>query len=76
MCSRTVVVEVLSQSTALKNRNYKLHMYERTGVVENQLFDALDETVEMYGLLVGYHRKRKVFGRDDSLLSFYSGVVS
>ena len=65
-----LIVEVLSPSTALKDRNNKFNLYERTGVEEYWLVDPHNETIEIYGLLEGKYRKRKVFGRDDSLVSF------
>ncbi|MBE1553221.1 Uma2 family endonuclease [Sporosarcina limicola] len=65
-----LIIEVLSPSTALKDRNNKFNLYERTGVKEYWLVDPYNETIEVYGVSGGRYRKRKVFGRDDSLLSF------
>ena len=56
-----LIVEVLSPSTALKDRNNKFNLYERTGVEEYWLVDPLNETIEVYGLLEGRYRKRQVF---------------
>ncbi|WP_019416140.1 Uma2 family endonuclease [Paenisporosarcina sp. TG20] len=68
--SPDLIVEVLSPSTALKDRNNKFTLYERVGVEEYWLVDPHNETIEVYALSENRYRKRKVFGRNDSLLSF------
>lgn len=65
-----LIVEVLSPSTALKDRNNKFNLYERTGVMEYWLVDSHNKTIEVYALSEGGYRKRHVFGREDSLSSF------
>ncbi|WP_252504795.1 Uma2 family endonuclease [Sporosarcina sp. Marseille-Q4943] len=65
-----LLVEVLSPSTALKDRNEKFILYERSGVKEYWLVDPLNHTIELYGLSDGRYSRRKVFGVDDTLNSF------
>jgi Uma2 family endonuclease len=65
-----LIVEVLSPSTALKDRNNKFNMYEQVGVEEYWIVDPINATIEVYALLDGRYRKRQVFGREDSLNSF------
>ncbi|CAM3187696.1 Uma2 family endonuclease [Filibacter tadaridae] len=65
-----LIVEVLSPSTALKDRNNKFTLYERVNVGEYWLVDPHNETIEVYALSENRYRKRKVFGRDGSLVSF------
>lgn len=65
-----LIVEVLSPSTALKDRNDKFTLYERSGVKEYWLVDPLNHTIEVYGLSDGRYGRRQVFGADDTLLSF------
>ena len=65
-----LIIEVLSPSTALKDRNNKFNLYERTGVTEYWLADPHNKTIEVYGLLEGRYRKRQVFGHENSMSSF------
>lgn len=64
------MIEVLSPSTALKDRNHKFNLYERTGVTEYWLADPHNKTIEVYGLSEGRYLKRQVFGHEDTLSSF------
>jgi len=65
-----LVVEVLSPSTALKDRNQKFKLYEQHGTQEYWIIDPTNQTIEVYGHANGYFGKRAVFGKDDSLQSF------
>ncbi|MFC5590117.1 Uma2 family endonuclease [Sporosarcina soli] len=65
-----LIIEVLSPATALKDRNQKFNLYERTGVGEYWLVDPLNRTIEVYGLADDKYRKRQVFGHEDTLSSF------
>lgn len=65
-----LLVEVLSPSTALKDRNEKFTLYERSNVKEYWLVDPLNHTIEIYGLMDGRYSRRQVFGVDDTLISF------
>ncbi|WP_160157589.1 Uma2 family endonuclease [Geobacillus sp. TFV-3] len=64
------VVEVLSPSTALKDRNEKYKLYEQFGVKEYWIVDPLHRTVEVYGRGEKGYEKRDVFGEGDVLVSF------
>ncbi len=65
-----LIVEVLSPSTALKDRNEKFTLYERSNVKEYWLVDPLNHTIEIYGVEDGRYSRRRVFGVDDTLSSF------
>ncbi|XUX06936.1 Uma2 family endonuclease [Sporosarcina sp. UB5] len=65
-----LIVEVLSPSTALKDRNEKFTLYERSGVKEYWLVDPLNLTIEVYALTDGLYSRRQVVGVDDTLHSF------
>ncbi|EIJ80219.1 hypothetical protein PB1_07657 [Bacillus methanolicus PB1] len=65
-----LVVEVLSPSTALKDRNEKFKLYEKYGVKEYWMVDPIHKTIEVYGLVENHFTQREVFGEDSSLQSF------
>ncbi|AGT32302.1 Uma2 family endonuclease [Geobacillus genomosp. 3] len=65
-----LVVEVLSPSTALKDRNEKYMLYEQFDVKEYWIVDPLHRTVEVYGRGEKGYEKRSVFGEGDVLVSF------
>ena len=71
-----LIVEVLSPSTALKDRNEKFTLYERSDVKEYWLVDPLNYTIEVYGLSNGRYSRRQVFGVDDMLQSFIFAELS
>ncbi|NQX67503.1 Uma2 family endonuclease [Paenibacillus alba] len=65
-----LIVEILSPSTAIKDRNQKYKTYEKFGVLEYWIVDPAHQTVEVYGLEQGLFQKREVFGKEDNLRSF------
>ncbi|NNU94805.1 Uma2 family endonuclease [Geobacillus sp. NFOSA3] len=65
-----LIVEVLSPSTALKDRNEKYKLYQRFEVKEYWMVDPLHRTIEVYGWHNGVYEKREVFGEQDVLVSF------
>jgi Uma2 family endonuclease len=65
-----LVVEVLSPSTALKDRNEKFELYKQHGVKEYWIIDPVHLTVEVYGETKEHFDNRKVFGGEHSLTSF------
>ncbi|NNU83508.1 Uma2 family endonuclease [Geobacillus sp. BMUD] len=71
-----LVVEVLSPSTALKDRNEKYMLYEQFGVKEYWIVDPLHRTVEVYGRGEKGYEKRNVFGERDALVSFLFAELS
>ena len=60
-----MVVEVLSPSTALKDKSIKLRLYRRSGVREYWIIDPVYELVEVYKLDGNTFTEPKVYGRDD-----------
>ncbi|NNU95813.1 Uma2 family endonuclease [Anoxybacillus sp. EFIL] len=66
----TLIVEVLSPSTALKDRNEKFKLYEQFNVQEYWIVDPLYKTVEVFGLEDGFFKKREAFGENDTITSF------
>lgn len=63
-----LVVEILSPSTALKDRRTKRDLYERFGVREYLLVDPDAHTVERHGLGPdGTYGRADVFGPEDHL---------
>ena len=65
-----LIVEALSSSTALKDRNEKYKLYQRFEVKEYWVVDPLHRTIEVYGWHNGVYEKREVFGEQDALVSF------
>lgn len=66
-----LVIEVLSPSTALKDRNQKFKLYEQFGVQEYWIVDPIHLTIEVYGQVENQFNKKEVFGHNDILRSFY-----
>jgi Uma2 family endonuclease len=66
----TLIIEVLSPSTALKDRNEKFKLYEQFGVQEYWIVDPVYETIEVFGLEDGFFKKREAFGKDQRVTSF------
>lgn len=64
-----IVIEVLSASTGVRDRNQKYYLYERNGVKEYWIVDPSNRTVEVLGWKDGYFQKRSVFGPEDKLIS-------
>lgn len=66
----SLIIEILSPGTAIKDRNEKFKLYEKYGVTEYWIVDPAHQTLEVYGLEERAYRHREVFGRDDKLCSF------
>jgi Uma2 family endonuclease len=64
-----LVVEVLSPSTAGRDRGAKFELYERAGVREYWLLDPEGEYLEAYTLADGAFRRLGVFGTDKTFES-------
>lgn len=62
-----LVVEVLSDSTARKDRWEKYKLYERHGVQEYWVIDPNFEVIEVYHLKNGHYRPQGAYGRDETL---------
>ncbi len=64
-----LIIEVLSPSTGLKDRNQKYNVYEEYGVKEYWLVDPSNRTIEVLGFENGKYQQRRVFGPEDTLKS-------
>jgi len=52
----SLVVEILSRSTAKRDREYKKNAYERAGVKEYWIVDPVSMSIEVYALTDGKYR--------------------
>ncbi|MGG5253357.1 Uma2 family endonuclease [Neobacillus sp. SM06] len=66
----TLVVEVLSPSTAQKDRNEKFKKYQQFEVKEYWIVDPNYKIIEVYGFEEGYFRKKEAFGETQTAKSF------
>lgn len=60
-----LVVEVLSPSTALKDKRVKLKRYRLSGVRECWIVDPLNEIMEVYNFSENLFTEPQVFGKDE-----------
>ncbi|MHB1404215.1 MAG: Uma2 family endonuclease [Desulfitobacteriaceae bacterium] len=67
--SPTIIVEVLSPSTALKDYNEKFQAYEKYGVKEYWIVDPANRMVHVHSLHEGLYTKRVTYGDQDQLKS-------
>lgn len=65
----TIIVEVLSPATALKDYNEKFQAYQKYGVQEYWIVDPANRMVHVYGLHEGLYAKRTTYGDQDELKS-------
>jgi Uma2 family endonuclease len=65
-----LVVEILSPSTAKRDRVLKMNLYERAGIKEYWIIDAANRTVEVYTLVGGRYVRDNTFGDNDIVTSF------
>ncbi len=68
------VVEVLSPSTALKDKREKLALYERAGVAEYLILDPHERYAEYYRLSAGRYDRAAILGPEDPLPVLGAGV--
>ncbi len=64
-----LVVEVLSPSTALRDKSTKFQLYEQFGVREYWIIDPTGQYIEVYVLTAGKFARQGVFGGSDSFTS-------
>ena len=64
-----LVVEILSPSTAERDRGSKLALYSRYGVTEYWVVDPVAETIQIHRLQGGTVVPTRSFGRGETLLS-------
>lgn len=65
----TMIIEVLSPSTALKDFNEKFNLYQKYGVQEYWIVDPGNRTVHVYALQDGDYRVRDLFTESDTVRS-------
>ncbi len=69
-----LVIEVLSPSTAKRDRGVKFEVYERHGVREYWLIDAEAQFIEVYQLEAETFKRLGVYGVEDRFRSAVLGV--
>lgn len=62
-----MVVEIISTSTAKKDKIIKLKRYERAGVKEYWIVDPANENIDVYVLENGAFRHRGTYFKDDTI---------
>ncbi|MEW6279160.1 MAG: Uma2 family endonuclease [Candidatus Eremiobacterota bacterium] len=72
----TLVVEILSASTAGRDRTIKCHKYASCGVPHYWILDPFARTLEMYRLVEGHYRLERALGEHDRYeCADFPGVV-
>ncbi|MFS0727250.1 Uma2 family endonuclease [Paenibacillus sp. 1P07SE] len=66
----TMIIEVLSPSTALKDFNEKFNLYQKFGVQEYWIVDPGNETVHVFALQDGAYQKRALYTEQEMVRSF------
>lgn len=64
-----LVIEVLSPSTATKDRKTKFALYEKFGVREYWLVDPEAQLIEVYRLVAGAYGRPAHFGKGETLIA-------
>jgi Uma2 family endonuclease len=65
----TVIIEVLSPSTALKDFNEKFNLYQKCGVREYWIVDPGNRTVHVYALEEGSYQVRHLYTEQEAIQS-------
>ena len=65
-----IIVEVLSPSTALKDKGEKKTIYERYGVREYIIIDQIEFYIERFVLKEGVYGDSELLGPQDTLLLY------
>lgn len=65
----SLIIEVLSPSTALKDFNEKFNLYQKFGVQEYWIVDPGNRTVHVYSLLDGIYQVRDPYLENDVIQS-------
>ncbi|MBD0382629.1 Uma2 family endonuclease [Paenibacillus sedimenti] len=66
----TLIIEVLSPSTALKDFNEKFNLYQKYGVQEYWIVDPGNQTVHVYSLQDGVYQVRNLYTEQEKVQSF------
>lgn len=64
-----LVIEVISQSTALKDEGFKRDLYERAGVQEYWLVHPIDHVINRYALKESAYNRPDVYGAGNTITS-------
>ncbi|WP_261487701.1 Uma2 family endonuclease [Acididesulfobacillus acetoxydans] len=67
--SPTLIVEVLSPSTAVKDFNEEFELYQKYGVKEYWIVDPANRMIHVHSLHEGLYTKRITYGDRDNLKS-------
>lgn len=62
-------IEILSPSTAKRDRETKRHLYAGFGVAEYWIIDPLHQTIEVFNLAEAVYQLSGVYGAEDNLKS-------
>ncbi|MHA6482858.1 Uma2 family endonuclease [Paenibacillus sp. strain BS8-2] len=65
----TLIIEVLSPSSALKDFNEKFNLYQKYGVQEYWIVDPGNRTIHVYGLKDGIFQVRDLYTEQDHVRS-------
>ena len=65
----TLIIEVLSPSTALKDFNEKFNLYQKHGVQEYWIVDPGNRTVHVYTLQDGSYQVRHLYTEQETIQS-------
>lgn len=71
-----LVIEVLSASTAKRDRDEKYRLYEQVGVTEYWLIDPANQYIEIFVLTDGVYKRFGVFAPKDTFISPTLGQVA
>jgi Uma2 family endonuclease len=63
----TIIIEILSKSTAIRDVNTKKWLYETHGVPEYWIIDPVHQLVEVYRLQEGKYRFDGHFTKEDEV---------
>ena len=62
-----LIIEVLSPSTAKRDRGYKFRLYEKVGVQEYWIVDPIQELIEIWSLVDGRYSQIGIFDSTETL---------
>lgn len=71
-----LIIEVQSPSTARRDRGKKFDLYERHGVHEYWMVDAVAQFIEVYRLIDGRLVRQGVYGVDETFISSVLGELT
>jgi Uma2 family endonuclease len=69
-----LVIEILSPSTAKRDRSVKFEVYERHGVREYWLIDLDSQFIEVYSLVDSAFKRQGIYGVEEAFTSPVLGI--